>query len=347
MPKSFSHLWECIIDFENLYRAFREASTGKRYRWESLKFKANLEENLIILQNELIWDMYKPEPCRQFIVKEPKVRLISAPTFRDRVVHHALCQVIEPIFENRMIQETFACRRGKGTHAAMYHTQKCARAAQRKWGSYYVLKCDIKSFFPTVDRDVLMGIIGRYINDKRTMNLIGVIIRSYESPHQDGKGIPIGALTSQLGANIVLMPFDHWMKEVNRVRFYARYMDDFIILHNDKEYLWELLCKIENYIHDLKMSLNPKTGIFPGKNGIDFCGYRIWPSHIKPRKSTIKRAKKRLRKMAKTYRANPEILEHAKASIMSFLGYIRHCNGWCSTKSLLEEIVFRRFEPPY
>jgi retron-type reverse transcriptase len=266
MPKSFSHLWERIIDFENLYHAFREASSGKRYRWESLQFKVNLEENLINLQNELIWNRYKPEPYRQFIIKEPKQRLISAPVFRDRVVHHALCQIIEPVFENKMINETFACRRGKGTHAAMYHAQKCARRAQRKWGGYYVLKCDIKSFFPSVDHDVLRGIIGRYIRDKKTMDLIGVIIRSYESPHQDGKGIPIGALTSQLGANVVLTPFDHWMKEQNKVQFYARYMDDFIILHNNKDYLWELLCEIETYLHDkLKLHLNPKTGIFPAR----------------------------------------------------------------------------------
>jgi hypothetical protein len=187
-----------------------------------------------------------------------------------------------------------------------------------------------------------MDIMRRYISDKKTMNLIGVIIRSYESPHQDGKGIPIGALTSQLGANIVLTPFDHWIKGENHILFYARYMDDFIILHNDKLYLWELLCGIENYLRDnLKLNLNPKTGMFPGKNGIDFCGYRIWPTHIKPRKSALKRAKKRLRKMARMYRTNPEILEHAKASIMSFFGYIKHCSGWQTTKSILKKAVFK------
>jgi retron-type reverse transcriptase len=348
MPKSFSHLWEHIIDFENLYHAFREASTGKRYRRESLKFKNNLEENLIALQNELEWGMYRPEQYRQFIIKEPKQRLISAPSFRDRVVHHALCQIIEPIFENRMVYETFACRCGKGTHAAVRHIQRCARAAQRKWGSYYVLKCDIKSFFPSVDHDILMDIMRRHISDKKTMNLIDVIVRSYESPRQDGKGIPIGALTSQLGANIVLTPFDHWIKEGNHVGFYVRYMDDFIILHNDKQYLWELLCRIEDYLHDnLKLNLNPKTGIFPGKHGIDFCGYRVWPTHIKPRKSTLKRAKKRLQKMVRTYRTDPKTLEHAKQSIMSFLGYIQHCAGWHSTKSILDNIIFRHGEPPY
>jgi hypothetical protein len=241
-----------------------------------------------------------------------------------------------------MIYETFACRRGKGTHAAMYHTQTHTRAAQRKWGGHYVLKCDIKSFFPSVDQDILMKIISRHISDKKTMHLIGVIIRSYESPCQDGEGVPIGALTSQLCANIVLTPFDHWIKEENHVEFYARYMDDFIILHKDKRRLWELLGKIENYLHDnLKLNLNPKTGIFPGKHGVDFCGYRIWPTHIKPRKSTVKRAKRRLRKMARMYRTNPETLEHAKASIQSFLGYIKRCNGWRTAKAALEKAAFK------
>jgi retron-type reverse transcriptase len=343
MPKSFSGLWERIIDFENLYHAFRQASTGKRYRWESLKFKADLEENLIILQNELEWDKYKPEPYRQFIIKEPKQRLISAPSFRDRVVHHALCQIIGPIFENRMIYETFACRSGKGTHAAMRYIQGCARQAHRKWGGYYVLKCDIKSFFPSVDHAILLDIMRRHISDTKTMRLLEAIVRSYESPIQDGKGIPIGALTSQLGANIVLTPFDHWIKEENRVKFYVRYMDDFIILHKDKQYLWELLGRIEGYLRDnLQLNLNPKTGIFPGKHGIDFCGYRIWPTHLKPRKSTVKRAKKRLRKMARLYKTDPQILEHARASLMSFLGYIRHCQGWRTTQSILEKIIFKR-----
>jgi hypothetical protein len=179
------------------------------------------------------------------------------------------------------------------------------------------------------------------------MNLIGVIIRSYESPCQDGRGIPIGALTSQLCANIVLTPFDHWIKEENHVGFYARYMDDFIILHNDKRYLWELLCGIENYLRDnLKLNLNPKTGIFQGKQGIDFCGYRIWPTHIKPRKSTVKRAKKRLRKMARIYKTNPGILERAKKSIDSFMGYIKRCSGNRTLKSVLKGAVFQTGKTP-
>ncbi|MDR1902836.1 MAG: reverse transcriptase/maturase family protein [Treponema sp.] len=347
MPKSYSHLWEQVIDFENLYHAYRAACKGKRYRWESLKFKRNLEENLVILQNELIWKIYKPEPYRQFYVYEPKKRLISAPSFRDRIVHHALVRAIEPIFENRFVAETFACRRGKGTHAAMRHVEKCARSARRKWGSYYVLKCDVSKFFPSVNHNVLMNIIRRNIRDKQVMDLISVIIRSYESTDQDGTGIPIGSLTSQLFANIYLTPLDRRIKNKHREKYYARYMDDFIILSDNKAYLWELLCDIENFLHDdLKLNLNPKTGIFPGQHGINFCGYRIWPTHIKPRKSTVKRAKRRLRKMARDYKKDAAILEHAKASLMSFFGYIRHCSGRQTTRSVLKGMVFKKGNKP-
>jgi retron-type reverse transcriptase len=342
MPKSFNNLWERIIDFENLFHAYKAACKGKRYRWESLKFKKNLEENLIILQNELIWGAYQPEPYRQFTVYEPKMRLISVPTFRDRVVHHALCQVIEPIFENRFVNECFTCRVGRGTHAAMRHVERCARTASRHWGGYYVLKCDISSFFPSIDHDILKAIISKNIADPKVMQLADVIIRSYESADQDGKGIPIGALTSQLFANVILNPMDHWLKENKQIQYYARYMDDFVILHHDKQYLRELLGKIENYLYDkLKLNLNPKTGIFPGKHGIDFCGYRIWPIHIKPRKSTVKRTKQRLKKLARDYKTDPGMLEHAKVSIQSFLGYIMHCNGWRTTKAVLEKAVFK------
>jgi retron-type reverse transcriptase len=323
-----------------MYYACRAASLGKRYREDVLRFNHRREENLIELINRLIWDMYKPLPLREFWIIEPKKRLISAPAFRDRVVHHALLQVIEPVFENRFIKETFACRMGKGTHAAMRHTAWCARAAKHKWGSYYVLKCDVHKFFHSIDHEMLKDIIRRAIRDPKVLNLIDIIIDSHDSG-EAGKGIPIGALPSQLFANIYLDPLDHYLKEECRVKYYARYMDDFVILHNDKTYLRGLLSSIQGFLENLELTLNPKTGIFPDKHGIDFCGYRIWPTHVKPRKSTVLRAKRRLRKMALRYETNPRILEHAKASLNSFLGYITHCNGWRTTMSLLEKIVFK------
>jgi retron-type reverse transcriptase len=142
-------LWEQVLDFENVYRAYREAVRGKRYRHESLDFKYALEDNLCTIIHELDYALYRPSQMRQFWIREPKQRLIAAPAFRDRVVHHALCQVIEPVFEKRFISESFACRVGRGTHAAMQHLVRCVRQAKRHWGRYYVLKGDVHQFFPS------------------------------------------------------------------------------------------------------------------------------------------------------------------------------------------------------
>jgi retron-type reverse transcriptase len=343
MARSFNNLWQRFISFENIFRAFREASNGKRYRWESLYFARDLEVEIITLINELEWDMYEARPYRRFRVYEPKKRLISAPAFRDRVVHHALVQIIGPLFENRFVSETYACMIGRGTHAAVKHSRECIIAARNKWDHYYVLKGDVSDFFASVDQDIMRALIRRVVADKKILRLIDKIIQSHESADRDGKGIPIGALTSQLFANVYLDPLDHFLKEVCQVKYYARYMDDFVILHNDKNYLRELMGKIETFLHDkLKLNLNPKTGIFPISHGVNFCGYRIWPTHTKPRKSTVKRAKKRFRKFVKNYKIDPMSLVHAQASIQSFLGYMIHCNGYKTTAAILDRLVFSR-----
>jgi retron-type reverse transcriptase len=287
--------------------------------------------------------MYKPRPYRNYYVYEPKKRFISVPAFRDRVVHHAITQIVSPLFENKFIEETFACIIGRGTHRAAALARKYAQQARGQWGNFYILKCDISSFFPSIDHAILKNLIRKTIYDKRLFRLICTIIQSYESPDLDGKGMPIGALTSQLFANVYLNTLDHYAKETCRVKYYVRYMDDFLILHNDKNYLHELMGKIENFLHDnLKLNLNPKTGVFSISQGIDFCGYRIWPTHVKPRKTTVKRAKKRLKKYAKLYRKTPVILERARQSIQSFLGYMQHCNGYETTVHLMDKIVFEK-----
>jgi retron-type reverse transcriptase len=347
MAKTYNNLWEKVVSFENLYRAYKLAKKGKRYRYESLEFVKDLEVNFITLQNNLIWNMYHPLPFRQFYVFEPKKRLISAPDFTDRIVHHALNLVIENLFIKKFVKETFACIVGRGTHAAMRHIQKCSRIAKRQWGKYYVLKCDIRKFFPSVNHDILKRLIRGTIRDKKVLNLLDIIIDSFETEGMKGRGIPIGSLTSQLLANIILNPFDHFLKEERRVKYYARYMDDFVIIHHDKKYLQKLKIEIEDFIGEkLDLTMNPKTGIFHERQGIDFCGYRIWPTHVLPRKTTIKRTKRRLRRFAKMYQNNPGILRHAHDSIQSFLGYIRHCSGWRSTKTILESMVFKRGEGP-
>jgi len=337
--KTFNNLFEAVVDFENLYKAYNKSKKGKRYRIQALQFRGNLEENLIGIQNELIWKMYRPLTYRQFWVFDPKKRLISAPAFRDRVVHHALVQVVEPIFENKFITDSFACRKGKGTHAAVDRVQYFERIVKRNYGDFYILKLDVKKFFPSINHDILKREFRRAISDKKVQRLYDQIIDSFES---NGRGLPIGALTSQLSANIYLSPLDHFVKEVCREKYYVRYMDDIVIISPSKKHLQKLWKEIEAFLNrQLDLQLNPKSKIFRWKQGIDFCGYRIWPTHIKPRKATLKRARRRLKKFAKIYAHNPKILTRAKQSIMSFLGYVKHCQCFKTTNSALSETVFK------
>jgi retron-type reverse transcriptase len=337
--KAYNNLFTSVVDYENLYNAYVKAKRGKRYRIEALRFKENLEENLIELQNELIWNMYTPLPYRQFWVSDPKRRLISAPAFRDRVVHHALVQVIEPIFEKKFISDSFACRKGLGTHAAVARIQHFARIAHRNYGEFYVLKLDVHRFFPSINHAILKKEFARAISDKMVNALYRVVIDSFET---DGRGLPIGALTSQLSANIYLNALDHFIKDICGARYYVRYMDDMIILHPSKQHLRRLWILIEGYLNAyLDLELNPKSRIFLWKQGIDFCGYRIWPTHIKPKKATIQRTRRRLKRYAELYRSNPRILEKAKQSILSFLGYTKHCRCRTTTIGILNSIVFQ------
>jgi retron-type reverse transcriptase len=346
MPHTTNNLWEKVVDFENVYKALHDASKGKRYHNDVLIFKKNLEENLFQLIRELNDQTYKPLPLRQFYVHEPKLRLISAPDFRDRIVHHSLIQIIEPLFERRFVDETFACRIGRGTHAGVTHLFHCTQLAKRQWGKYYVLKCDVTKFFPSINHAALKEIYRRTIRDKKVLWLLDTIIDFFSTEGMDGVGIPIGTLTSQLMANLNLDPLDHRIKAMG-VKYYARYMDDFVIIHQDKTFLREAWKDIELFLNEkLFLTLNPKTTIYPGSHGIDYCGYRIWPSHIKPRKSTVKRAKRRLRKFVKLYKDNAHILEHAKMSIMSFFGYIKHCSGYRTTLAVLKRAIFKSSKPP-
>lgn len=340
MPKTFSGIYKKIYYFQNLHAAYLKARRCKRYRQEVLKFTANLEENLIAIQNELIWKLYKPLPFRDFYVFDPKERLIQAPAFRDRIIHHALCNLIEPLFDKKFIYDSYACRAYKGTHRAIMRAQKFMQKAKREHGNFYILKADISKYFPSINHAILKNIIRRTIACKDTLWLIDLII---DNKSEQECGLPIGALTSQLFANIYLNEFDHFMKEELSVKFYIRYMDDFIILHQSKDYLKHLLKEAELFLGcRLFLTLNRKTQIFPYKHGLDFCGYRIWTTHILPRKRNIKKAKKMLRKLSNKYKNGLADIDYIRPRLMSFLGYMKHCNGYNTLKYMLSEFVLSK-----
>ncbi len=340
MPKTYNKLWDKVVDWENLHQAYLGASKGKRFQKDVLDFQSNLEENLINIQNHLIWRSWVPGRFRSFMVYEPKQRFIQAPPFQDRVVHHALVRVIEPLFEKKFIHHSYACRAGKGNHAAVLQLQDYLRKADGKWDKTYVLKADISKYFPSIKHDILLRIIKRTIRDKNVLWLCESIIKHCG---EDDQGIPVGALTSQLFANVYLDQLDHFLKDGHGVKSYVRYMDDWIVLSPEKGSLWSLLDKATDFLNsDLGLRLNPKTSIFPATHGCDFCGYRTWPTHLLPRKRNVKRAKLKLKKLSGLYSQGRVGLAGVEPFVMSFLGYMKHCDGFKTITFILNNLRLKR-----
>lgn len=333
MPKTYNNIWESIISWDNLHAAYLEARKGKRYKNQVLAFSERLEENLITIQNELVWKQWKPAEFRSFIVKEPKPREINAPVFRDRVVHHALVRVIEPLFERKFIHRSCACRKWKGTCFSIHETHKMVACRRNT----HVLKADVKSYFPSVNHDVLKRIMRRTIADRNSLWLIDTIIDG----GGDGQtGIPIGSLTSQLFANIYLDNLDHFITDEMGHGKYIRYMDDFLLFHNDKDELKRIRDAVEEYLYKkLRLVLNHRTQVSPLTHGVDFCGYRSFRTHILPRKRNVRRAKNRLKKLAEKVSSREESIEIMRPPLMSFLGYMKHCRGLRTTRSVLDKIT--------
>ena len=334
MPKTHNNLYSQIVDFDNLWQAYLSARKGKRYRKEVAEFTMRLEENLLNIHNHLVWGTWQPGKARNFRVFEPKQRDIQAPPFADRIVHHALVRVVEPLFESRFIHHSYACRNGKGAQRAVKALQQMLRKAERNHTNPYVVKADIKSYFASISHEVLFREIERVISCSYTISLWRVIASAYG--HEEGTGLPVGALTSQLSANIMLNRVDHDLTDDGGVRGYIRYMDDSIMIASNKQEAHERLRKMTSAVIDKDLKMNPKTSVFPSKSGVDFCGYRAWSTHILPRKRNILRARKGLAKVARTN--DPKQLS---IQISSFTAYTKHCSAYRSTIAALREINYQ------
>jgi len=350
--KRIKGLYPQIYDFENLYQAYRQARKCKRFRDEVLQFTDNLEENLIELQNHLIWRTYRVGRYREFFVYEPKKRLIMALPFRDRVVQWAIYRQLNPLLERRYIHNSYACRVGRGTHRAADRLQYWMRYLERRCERVYALKLDVARYFFRVDHDILMRILKRIIADEDLLWLLETIIRSEDTrfgvaleDHQfaGGRiasiGMPIGNLTSQMCANLYLNELDQHVKHDLRVRHYLRYMDDMIILHPDKTRLWQLKTGISTFLQNhLRLELNSKTSVRPISQGVDFCGYRIWTTHRKLRKSTAKKMKRRLRYLRRACERGEVTAADLNASWQSYCGLLKHCSSYRLKSKLEQEI---------
>lgn len=339
MAKTWRGLYSQVYAFDSLHAAYCRARRGKRHQAEVLRFECDLEGELIQLQNELIWDQYETGPYRAFWVAEPKRRLVAALPFRDRVLQHALVSVLEPIWEREFIYHSYACRPGKGMHAGVDAAQRWMRSVQREHGQAYALKLDVRQYFASVDHGVLLGLLARRIRCPRTLALCANILGSW-SP-----GIPIGNLTSQLFANIYLHELDRFAKQDLRVRHFARYMDDVLIVHHDKAHLHGLREQIERFLFDaLALHANGKTQVLPvgrlGNPALDWLGYRLWSTHRRLRSGGVRRMRRRLAWMQRAHARGELSMGAVTARIRSWIGHAGHADSRRIREQLLTPAIF-------
>ncbi len=285
------NLWDKIVSFENLTQAAGRAARGKRSVAGVARFLDRLEPEVLGLQRDLEQGLYVPGNAFQFEIRDPKVRTITAAPFRDRVVHHALIDPLEPLFDRRMVFESFACRRGKGTHAAIRH----ARRLVRKYD--FFLKLDVRKCFDSIAHDVVMETMGRIVKDRKVLDLCETIVHKSGDTGQTGVGLPIGNLTSQWFANLVLNRLDHFVKEEMRIPGYVRYMDDFVLCSEDREELRHAKVEIKGFLRQsLRLELKDRATILaPARQGLPFLGWRIYRGTTRLRPGNFRRTRSRLK----------------------------------------------------
>lgn len=278
--KRVNNLFDKIVDYDNLYLAYIKAKRNKSRRKEVRVFEQDTEQLLKKLQQQLIDGTYRTSEYKTFTIYEPKERIIfKLPFYPDRIVHHAIMNILEPIWVSIFISHTYSCIKGRGIHAAVKDIKRDLKDVE---STKYCLKLDIKKFYPSIDHDVLKQIVRKKIKDVKLLRLLDSIIDSTN-------GVPIGNYLSQFFANLTLAYFDHWLKEVKQVKYYYRYADDIVILSNSKEELKTLFNDIQVYLKSLKLDIKPNYQIFPlDSRGLSFVGYVFFHTHIKIRKS-IKR----------------------------------------------------------
>lgn len=351
--KTFKNLFERIVSFENLYLAAGKAQKGKRFKPATAIFNLNLEKELLALQGELLRKTYRHGGYRDFFVHDPKQRLISAAPYRDRVVHHALCNIIEPIFDKSFIYDSYACRTGKGAHAAVERYKAFARKNR------YVLKCDIRKYFQSVDHEILTEMVSRRIKCKSTLWLIREIVCSRVdnrhvmffktddlfTPYNRNRAIPIGNLTSQFFANVYLNGFDHYIKEVLQCRYYIRYVDDFVVFGDSKPQLHEIKVRMDEYLESLRLVMHKKKcRIYRVDEGVCFLGYRTFPTHRLLKKGNALRMRRKMKRMSREYAEGRLSIPEITHRINSWIGHARHADTYRLRRRILGDVVFQRGE---
>lgn len=316
--KRHGHLFEQITSIDNLTAAYLAARKGKTWQRQVKAFDDHAEANLCAIRQSLLSRSFSTSPYRVKTIYEPKQRdIYILPFAPDRIVQHALMNVVEPIWNALFIDDSYACRKDKGIHAGSRRTMEFVRRNR------YCLQCDISKFYPSIDHDILASVIRKKIKCPDTLRLIDNIIYSVGG----GKNTPIGNYTSQWFGNLYMNELDQYLKHTWKVRDYIRYCDDFLLFHNDKGFLNTAKRAIAVFLQDtLKLRMS-KSALFPVSQGVDFLGYRHFRRYILIRKSTAKRMKKRVARLIRLARAGQIPEKHIRSSIASTKGWLKWANS--------------------
>jgi RNA-directed DNA polymerase len=351
MGKRYFGLYEQIYHPLNLWTAYQKARRGKRCQPAAAAFEYEREQNLLALEAELKTQTYQPGDYHNFYIHEPKRRLISAAPFRDRVVHHALMNVIEPFFERQFIHDCYANRVGKGTHKAL---DRCTHYLRRYRN---VMHCDVRQFFPSVDHQVLRNILARTIGDQQTMELIdkilasgiGVQAKEYAMTYFPGdalwaanrrRGLPIGNLTSQHWGNVYLNELDQHAKRTLKCRAYIRYVDDILMFADDKNDLHAWREAIIQYLQNLRLTIHEtRAQPRPVEVGIPFLGFILFPDHRRIKRRNGIAFQRRLKTLINQVQAGHIQPEQLKVSMDGWINHARYGDTWGLRKAILTAAV--------
>jgi retron-type reverse transcriptase len=324
------HSFEDIISVENLLIAWKEFKKGKSNRFDVGEFELKLLDNILELRRDLINHTYKHGGYQAFNVCDPKPRNIHKANVRDRILHRAIYRILYPFFDRIFISDSFSCRNDKGTHKAINRFKEFAhKVSKNNTQTCWILKCDIKKFFASIDHKILLDILRVYVLDGDIIQVLEKIIESFSSIRV-GVGLPLGNLTSQLFANVYMNELDNFIKHKLKAKYYIRYADDFVILSEDKDWLVNILNSISNFLNDsLKLNLHPnKIFIKTLNSGVDFLGYVLLPHHRVLRTKTKKRVFRKISQKMSGLKNNLITKKSFNQTIQSYFGVLKHCNGY-------------------
>lgn len=346
MPKKIKNCFDKNLTFKKLMEVHLRARKHKTYKNEVIKFEINLENNITNLLHNIQNNTYKVGKYFQFKIYEPKERIINALPYQDRIVHQWYVEeFIKPYIVPKFINTSFACLKNRGTHMAVDSVQNQLRIFKRNYGDFWILKCDIKKFFYSIDSCILFEIMKKYIADKKLLSFTHLLIFDNRT---NKIGIPIGNYTSQFFANIYLNELDQFIKNNLHIKYLTRYMDDFIILLKTKEECITAKKNIEIFLKEhLHLELNNKSRFYPYKMGVNFCGYRIFLTHRLLRTNSKKKIKRNVKKWNTAYERNLLDIPNAIQSLNSWLGHSSHCNSFKLQQKILNNCHFLYYNSNY